>query len=711
MRIWVVALFVAAASILPSTAGAHTPASGSPLANREHPRLWLTRGNLPTVRAKLSGDFRAEYQAFVSELDQRMADPKNWFNWGNDILRRSAHILAGLAFWGDGIDDAAANSMVDKYATLIEGSNGVLGAGSFYSGSDGGWSMGMSYSFNSATGVATPRVMEGWRTANNLSRDQVFGSSSANVIRYYPKWFAYNVLPQTQSCASCPGGFRFPMYRTHAMDSAKTADSLGWDLVATLASMRLYKSIDPGMAGLAQWLMEQRTFTLGSTGYAAQAFGVFSNFITGEKGISAKSPTDLSLPLTKLFGNAGWAVMRTGWSNAADTVVTFMASPFSRAAGSYSNFNQGSFTITKNGPLAINSGSGIHHEYAQETWATNTIIFPDPNESAKPIWDKGGQRLGFPQLYGTNQLTSGSAFDIGGIKRFNSGSGYDYAYADLTRAYNGPNSSDGYNTAKVAGFTRQLVYFHPDSAGQSDYIVVFDRATTADTRFEKRWLLHPSAASVSINGAGTTVRAGKVEYTGADQITAVNTANGSHGKMSVKTLLPAQRKIVLIGGAGHEFEDPYGTNDTTDSRVVDAQYSGTYRVEVVPAVRSNYDMFLNVIEASDSNSGSAAPAALLSGTTVVGARVSDKIAVFSSTESQIGNGTLTIDQAGTYEVLISDLMPRTSYTIGTATLTSSDAGTIFTTVSAGAGSPLAIRSGTGTATAVPPQPVPSVRVE
>src|SRR6185436_4196321 len=142
-----------------------------------------------------------------------------------------------------------------------------------------------------------------------------------------------------------------------------------------------------------------------------------------------------------------------------------------------------------------------------------------------------------------------------------------------------PANNDGRNSQKVASFTRHLVYFHPDSPGDSDRVVVFDRALTTDTRFEKRWLLHPSASggNISINGASTTLRAGKTEYTGADLVTATNTASGSSGRLFLKTLLPAARKIVVVGGPGHEFENPYGFNDTTEVLPgVDPQFQGTY---------------------------------------------------------------------------------------------------------------------------------------
>ena len=54
---------------------AYTPPAGSPLARREHPRLFLTQAGLPAMRAKLAGPFRDLYQSFVTHLDSVIGQP------------------------------------------------------------------------------------------------------------------------------------------------------------------------------------------------------------------------------------------------------------------------------------------------------------------------------------------------------------------------------------------------------------------------------------------------------------------------------------------------------------------------------------------------------------------------------------------------------------------------------------------------------------
>src|SRR5215204_5150136 len=46
---------------------------GSPLANRQHPRIYLTAANIPSYRTKLSGEFRDEYQSWIDYLDSIFA--------------------------------------------------------------------------------------------------------------------------------------------------------------------------------------------------------------------------------------------------------------------------------------------------------------------------------------------------------------------------------------------------------------------------------------------------------------------------------------------------------------------------------------------------------------------------------------------------------------------------------------------------------------
>jgi hypothetical protein len=176
------------------------------------------------------------------------------------------------------------------------------------------------------------------------------------------------------------------------------------------------------------------------------------------------------------------------------------------------------------------------------------------------------------------------------------------------------------------------------------------------------------------------------------------TGTGNGVIRRVQTLLPERRRIVKIGGRGHEFEDAYGINDATgkfdpdDAR--EAEYAGTYRVEVIPQIARTADVFLHVLEAADGGATVPTPTALLKGSGLAGARVGDKIVAFSTSESLVNDGSLTIDQGGYYRVLFCDLIPGVDYTItgSTAPLTSTSAGLLYADVAATPGLSISIKA-------------------
>jgi hypothetical protein len=187
---------------------------------------------------------------------------------------------------------------------------------------------------------------------------------------------------------------------------------------------------------------------------------------------------------------------------------------------------------------------------------------------------------------------------------------------------------------------------------------------------------------------------GKWTYTGATQVTATNTMNGSNGKVFLTPLLPANRKIVKVGGPNssgvsytsdsHEAEDSFGVQgpiQDPQGALTNTQYAGQYRIEIIPNTPSLYDTFLNVVEATDANIASATPTVMVSGANMVGARVGDRIAVFNNQEGILGSGDFIIDSAGTYKILISDLNPSTNYSIAigsnSQSVTTTTAGTVY----------------------------------
>jgi hypothetical protein len=816
--------------------GTQVPANGAgtPLDNREHPRLWLSSSTTPELRTRLAGPLKAQFQEFVrfvdSEFDtvsgagdyyfgirnygflyvlgpvsgvsyghtqaqygakaaellrnfvaggggvsgsegdatiQLFATGYDWLYpllngadrsaivgrlktiatqpagpGGNksafhhrEIKERMLYVLAGLVYANDGIDDADANARLSEYSSYISGDGGTQSAENFIAGRDGGVSVGMSYAVNGVSdglAISTIQFDDAWRTAHGTSRDIAF--SNTNLIRYLPQWVAYSVTPFKR-----PDGAQI-LYPTHEMDRGSPS-ALYFDLPVTVSSARLYRDIDPQMAGLAEWLTQNQTAPVPTSGTLARRSAVLGNFLFNPGNVTPLSPVDLNLPLTKLFRGLGWLAMRTGWTDPGDTQVTFIASPFTRKPA-YANVDQGSFTIDRNGPLAIHAGSGIHHSFIETARGYNTIMFTNPQEpvgSWPEYWDMGGQRGLFAIPAGVSNVVRGSQWDIGGIKRQDlydntAAHDYDYAFADVTRAYNGPANFDAYNTQKVKQFSRQFVYFRRATAGDSDRIIVFDRTETIGTQFEKRWLFHPpgkqnGTRSFTISGAsnvtagpsrnGTT--AGKQTYSQPDVVTITNTENGSNGRLFWKPLLPASRVIVEVGGpdssgkydtaGSHEFEDAYGKQqiDFGSYQLANSQYVGHYTLELQPASVSLNDLFLNVFEATTPSQGSLTTTTLINGPKTVGAAIGDRMALFNRTEGYVANDTITVSRGGTYRVLFCDLQPGMNYTINGQAVVAGSGGTAYLTINVASGGTISISS-TGVVTQAAPGAPTGVRI-
>jgi hypothetical protein len=278
----------------------------------------------------------------------------------------------------------------------------------------------------------------------------------------------------------------------------------------------------------------------------------------------------------------------------------------------------------------------------------------------------------------------------------------------------------------VSDVVRQLVYFRPQRPGlDPDRVVVFDRATSVDTRFEKRWLFHTSGEPI-VNGTGQArvpVRngdgTGKWTYAGATVVSSTNTVDGSNGRTFLTPLLPAGRTIVKVGGpnaAGqpwqmdsHEFESPFGiiTPRYGVPTPEQEQYIGRYRVEIIPSVSALSDVFLNVVEVTDAGTNTPTAAVLLPSSGLAAARVGDRIAAFNRLSTNVTTGEITLDVGGTYGIHFADLTPGGEYEVtvaGTASLkTASTAGTLYLRETLNAGARIALRA-TGNVVQLPPAP-------
>src|SRR5688572_7338279 len=217
-----------------------------------------------------------------------------------EIKDRLNYILAGMAFANDGVDNAEANARLAMYAPYVTGDGGVLPARNFVAAAEGGVSVGMGYAVNGTGGdglvMTEMQFTEAWRTANGLSLSSTYASD--NSFRYYPQWMTYALTPYKNSAGD------YLLYSGHFMDRGTTAFGFA-EMATILGSVRLYQSIDPSMASLAQWLMDE-TGGVNNSGVTGKRKAVLANFIFNPGTVTAKSPEQLGLPLSKLFRGTGW---------------------------------------------------------------------------------------------------------------------------------------------------------------------------------------------------------------------------------------------------------------------------------------------------------------------------------------------------------------------------------------------------------------------
>ena len=181
-----------------------------------------------------------------------------------------------------------------------------------------------------------------------------------------------------------------------------------------------------------------------------------------------------SLNTSYYASGIGELYARSGWDTHA-TWVNLIVGPYTQ---SHAHQDQGSLMVYKDGWLAYDAVVDSHSGLTQETTAHGLVRITS-----------GGQPV--PQIADT----------ISRLAALHQGTGYTYASADLTPAYDG-------NSA-VQKVQREMVYLLPD------VMIVFDRVQSASGTTQTWQLASPVAASISgstatITNAGHTLRIQKL---------------------------------------------------------------------------------------------------------------------------------------------------------------------------------------------------------
>ncbi len=311
-----------------------------------------------------------------------------------------------------------------------------------------------------------------------------------------------------------------------------------------------------------------------------------------------------TLPMSRYAGFPfGWMVARTGWDD--NSVIAEMKINEYNFAN-HQHLDAGAFQIYYKGALAIDSGlySGSSGQYgsphcANYYWRTiahNSLLVHDPAEDfgRKGFGNDGGQRLpngrSEPRTLEV-LLDPKNAYRTGKVIAHGFGPDpqtpdYTLLQGDITAAY-GP---------KVKQVTRSFVFLNLRNPQVPAALIVFDRVASADPAFRKYWLLH-TQEEPEIDGPSALVDC---------------TRHGDSGRLILDTLLPKpdNADLAKVGGPGKEFY-VFGTNYANNVEPAALARSsmepGAWRIELSPKTPRTEDLFLNVIQTTDTKSPSRLP--------------------------------------------------------------------------------------------------------
>jgi len=362
------------------------------------------------------------------------------------------------------------------------------------------------------------------------------------------------------------------------------------------------------------------------------------------------------LPLTRYCGPPfGFMYARTGWEG-QPVICEMKVNEYNFL--NHQHHDAGAFQIYYRGPLAVDSGIyegndggylGPHNvNYYKRTISHNSLLVFDPDEkwitggfrNVEKVND-GGQR--FPNLWrsaGTLPDFLARDYRTGSVLGHWFGPNaqtpeFSYLKGDITAAY----------SPKVSQVRRSFVFVNLGAAERVPAaLVVFDRVTAVDSSFAKYWLLH-GMEEPTVTG---------------DRVTFDLTQRTWSGRLCDDILLPAAsgRKVEKVGGPGHEFE-VFGRNFPSQPEHNPEEYEmGDWRVQVSPQTGQATDLFLNVLQVTDTGNNNLHKVERIEAGPLVGATLGGRAVLFSRDSERL-DGTLRFKLSGNgkanLKVLVADL--------------------------------------------------------
>lgn len=457
----------------------------------------------------------------------------------------------GLAFLGDGIDDAECRTMLHEGYDLFqkmsefraqmagENGGGSTACATYAFGFDPYADFAFIYSMKAATGIDI--------------------SDQMGYVLGYLNYLDWARLPYNREF-----GFG-DVHHYNGLLPEKDINAHVFHIA------NIYGVAHPEILPTAERLLGQFTKTRDIEPYP------FLRLLRNPAPKSAKANASSSKPKSIYFDTMGQAYMRSGTGD-DDTYVLFVSGGVPLQHKHYDNNN---FIIYKKGWRALDSGTrpepGLHlsHYYCR-TVAHNCITVRMPGEVMPAYW--GGPALSeeadvpVPNDGGQNKLLGSKLLEL------NETPDWVYLASDATESY---------NAQKVDKVVREFIWFCPD------LFVVMDRVVSKEPSYDKTWLWHTVSEPVVT---------GPMEWK--------ETSEG--GAMICRTLLPEDAVQELVGGPGKDFwsdgrnwtlpvlcPDDWGYGKRNILPPENHPLLGHWRLEVAPGRPAKEDVFLHMMMVGD----------------------------------------------------------------------------------------------------------------
>ena len=448
-----------------------------------------------------------------------------------------------LAFSGDGIDDAACDSMFESGYALNEQMaayrRDMIG---------------------NAPGAATPCVVYslGYYPVADFNFARLVKSATGLDISQQVQ-YVFHYLDYID-WVRLPGNGSYGFGDEHHTTATLPIKEINYSMREIASLFSDY----PGITSKASRLLEEFTVSFMAAPFPVIPFLHLQDLPDPESAAPSQ-------PGVIFCENMGEVIMRSGTLE-GDTYCLFSTGGKTE---NHTHYDKNHFTIYKNGFRAVDSGTrpepGLHLPYYYaRTVAHNCVTVRMPGEVMPEHWGSAAPgedaSLPVPNDGGQNSILGCV------LKNLEETDSYVSLSSDATACY---------NSAKVSLVEREFIWFKPD------LFVVFDRVESKNKDYPKKWLLHTVSEPV-MNGAS--------EFS--------ETSSG--GKMICRTLWPSDAVLEKIGGPGYEYWSDGRNWPLPDNLPVslfpegpNSPNFGHWRVEVNPASAALQDYFLHMIIVGD----------------------------------------------------------------------------------------------------------------